>query len=85
MASSIRAKGAPGPRNSLTKKTPSKVIAKTEERKLMTLNAARKLTDRIKAAREGTLKLVIEAMRERIWLSMHDTEGNPYKCWNDYA
>ena len=69
-----------------TTKAPTKAIAKVDSGpKLMAPAAAQSLTKKIRDARNRTLDLVIEAIAKRVWLSMHDTEGKPYKGWIEYA
>ncbi|OBJ81990.1 hypothetical protein [Mycobacterium asiaticum] len=51
----------------------------------MTTAAAKSLTKKIRDARNQTLELVVEAISKRVWLSMTDANGEPYRNWNDYA
>jgi hypothetical protein len=69
-----------------TKTAKTQEIAKTDDGlKPMSATEARNLTTKIRTSRHDTIKHAVEAFTKRIWLSLHDTEGKPYKGWKDYA
>jgi predicted transcriptional regulator len=60
-------------------------VAKDTPKADMTPAAARELTAKIRASVDTTVELIRQAIGGRIWLAMHDSEGNPYKDWNAYS